>query len=548
MTAAVLAGLARRGAVRRMWGLDGTLFASGAASRAEAANRLGWLFAHRTMRPRIPEIAAFAEEVRAEGVTDVVLLGMGGSSLCAEVYAEVVGSADPRTPRLHVLDSTDPEAVAAVTEQVDLARTVFLMASKSGGTIETDVLERHFRGAVEQAGIPQPGHRFVAITDPGSPLVRRAEELSFRAIFENPADIGGRYSALSLFGLVPAALLGANLEGILASAAREAAANGAEIPPESAPGARLGALWAAAAQSGCDKLVIRASPRLSTFGAWAEQLIAESTGKDGRGVLPVVDEPGGSFAGCDRVWVDVLLRGDGPAASRIGPAPHDTVYVESPEGLGGLFMRFEIATAMCCVALGVNPFDQPDVAAAKAATDLVLKERASGIARPAAAPVSVPPGGFTVSAPGTPALAIAPSDALASFLVSAAPGDYVAILAYVARTPGRHAALQQIRADASRRSRCAATLGYGPRYLHSTGQLHKGGAPNGLFVVVTCDGDPARDAVVPGRPFTLGALFTAQAEGDLRTLTARGRRVLHVRLAQPASKSLAALRDALRGR
>jgi transaldolase/glucose-6-phosphate isomerase len=309
---------------------------------------------------------------------------------------------------------------------------------------------------------------------------------------------------------------------------------------------RLGALLGGLAFEGRDKMTLRASYGLASFGSWAEQLVAESTGKEGRGVVPVVEEPGGAHASRDRVYVDVVLRGDAPPASPLAPQAHDTIFVDDAYGLGGLFFRFELATATAGVVLGVNPFDEPNVAEAKAATNAVLAggsapqtvlDRATGTRLRAHAPAAV---AARLTQGGDAATWIR------DFAALAAPGDYVALLAYVARRPGRHALLQEIRASVSRRARAAATLGYGPRYLHSTGQLHKGGAANGLFVLLTHALEDGEDLAIPGKPFTFGRLLAAQAEGDLRTLAARGRRVLEVRLDRPVDEALVALRDALR--
>lgn len=533
LTAGAQDALAARAALRRIWARDGSLFGTNAAARASAANRLGWLDAHDLMRRRLPEIEAFAAQVRAEGFTDVVLCGMGGSSLCAEVLRDVV---EPRAGglRLRVLDSTDPEAIRNCEQGLDLAKTLVLVSSKSGGTLETDCLMRHFWAAHDGRGELHPGRFFVAITDPGSSLVAEAETRHFRAVFENPQDIGGRYSATSMFGLVPAALLGLDVARLLDSAARAAERNGADAEPHDAAGYQLGALMGALANAGADKLVLRASPRLTSFGAWAEQLVAESTGKEERGILPVVDEPHGCPQGADRLCVDLQLAGDGPPPA--GPRPEAVIVLGAPEELGSLFFQMEMATAVSGVVLGVNPFDEPNVAEAKAATNAVLDGKgAAPEVTTAKAPL------FEIRAPRTVA-----SPCPRTLLASLAPGDYVGILAYVARTDARHALLQEIRRRVAAASGASVTLGYGPRYLHSTGQLHKGGANSGVFLLLTQDPvDAAHDLPIPGKPYAFGRLFSAQAEGDFRTLVARGRRVLEVRLARPVVESLAAFRDGL---
>jgi hypothetical protein len=453
---------------------------------------------------------------------------MGGSSLCAEALRDVSGP-QPGGMRLQVLDSTSPEAIRALEASVDLAKTLILVSSKSGGTVETDCFLRHFWARHEARGEAAPGRFFVAVTDPGSGLLAEAEMRHFRARFENPADIGGRYAALSLFGLVPAALLGIDLRGLLDSAAAAARRNGPDADPHDAPGYQLGALCGALANAGEDKLTLRSSARLASFGAWAEQLLAESTGKDGKGLLPVVEEPPDSHQGADRIHVDLALVGD--ASPPAGPRPEAVVVLGMPEELGALFFQFEMATAVAGVVLGVNPFDEPNVAEAKAATNAVL---AGGGAAPSVQVWDAPL--FSLRVPPT-VNGKCPTD----LLDAAAPGDYVGVLAYLARTERRHALLQDLRAAMSRRAKAAATLGYGPRYLHSTGQLHKGGAANGIFFLVTTDQDAARDLPVPGRDLTFGRLFAAQAEGDFRTLVARGRRVIEFRLKGSVEEALAAL-------
>lgn len=562
LRAGAVASLLARDALHRIWSHDASLFATTPAARASVASRLGWLTAHERMTLRLGELKAFADSVRKDKFTDVILCGMGGSSLCAEVLRDVVAGAaeaaaaaaaegtgkKPRKPRglrLHVLDSTSPEAIRAVEGDVHLAKTLVLVASKSGGTLETDCMMRHFWARHEALGTAQPGRHFAAITDPGSSLFAEAQTRHFRAIFENASDIGGRYSATSFFGLVPAALLGLDLTRLLRSAEGAAKRNGWKADPNDATGFQLGALIGALANAGEDKLTLRTSPRLASFGAWAEQLIAESTGKEGKGILPVVDEPAGSFMGPDRACVDVQLVGD--AAPPAGPRPEAIVVLGAPEELGSLFFQFEMATAVAGITLGVNPFDEPNVAEAKAATNAVLTGGSAVFADG--------PGGdggaldlkigkaplFEIRAPAT-----VPSPCPLELLGSLRPGDYLGVLAYVSRTDARHALLQEIRRRMSVRASAAATLGYGPRYLHSTGQLHKGGAANGVFVLLTQDPAPADlDLPIPGKPYTFGGLFAAQAEGDLRTLVARGRRVIEIRLARPVEESLAALRDAL---
>ena len=511
-------------------------------------NRLGWVQAPEVFRHRLAEMYAFAESVRQDGIRDVVLCGMGGSSLAPEVLATVFG-ARVGFPRLIVLDSTDPEAIAAVEARIDLDKTLFVISSKSGTTIETDCLRRHFTARLAARGKRDAGRHLAAITDPGSQLGAIAESERWRGVFENPEDIGGRYAALSFFGLVPAALLGLDVERLVASAEREAAAcraNGDE-PCEALV---LGAMMGRLAREGTDKMTLRCSPGIAPFGMWVEQLVAESTGKAGLGVLPVVDEAASTRHSRDRFYVDLLLSQDGVRGPLTpSDAPQATFHVRHPYEIGALFYRFEMATAIASAVIGVEPFDQPNVAEAKEATSAVL----AGTAGP---PETVLASGapLSVSAPAEIAArlrvklagpATDPSAWLRALLALAAPGDYIGLLAYVARNASRTSILQEIRTAAGATTGGATTFGYGPCYLHSTGQFHKGGPDSGVFLLIEAP-PPAADLPIPGKPFTFGQLFHAQAEGDYRALARRGRRVLRVRLAGPTDAALAALREALR--
>jgi glucose-6-phosphate isomerase len=470
----------------RIWDRDHAVWKDDAT---EISNRLGWLTVAGAMRERVDELEAFADAAHADGLGTAVLLGMGGSSLAPEVLASTFGTADGRL-ELIVLDGTHPATVRRVTDELDLRATLFVVASKSGTTTETLSHLHHFWELVGE------GSRFVAITDPGTPLDALATERGFRAVFRNPDDIGGRYSALSLFGLVPGALVGAPLHELLDHAEAMAAACGPAIPAAENPAAALGAVLGELAVARRDKLTLVLSPEISSLGDWIEQLIAESTGKEGTGIVPVVGEELGDAGtyGDDRLFVAI---GEAAGLDRLDPQP--LVRLEH-QGLGAEFFRWELATAIAGWVLGINPFDQPNVQEAKDATKEIL----------AGGPTQDP--GF--------------DDPMAT-LKEVGPRDYVAMLAYLDPTSETADALQAIRMRIRDRYRVATTVGFGPRYLHSTGQLHKGGPNEGVFLQIV---DPRREADVPipGSDFSFGALIDAQALGDLRSLRSRGRRVARV--------------------
>ncbi|MGH2685317.1 MAG: glucose-6-phosphate isomerase [Actinomycetota bacterium] len=470
--------LAGRDAVGRLKQGDHTLWQD---DPTEVADRLGWLHSPDEMQAEIDDLQAFAESVAADGFEHAVLMGMGGSSLFPEVLFRTFGVADGRL-RLHVLDTTDPAAIARATTGLPLDHTLFIAASKSGTTIETTSQLAHFS---EQ--FPNSSH-FIAITDPGTALAELGEERGFRRVFENRPDIGGRYSALSYFGLVPGALLGVDLAGLLgrATAGRHRTETVATW---------LGAAMAAGVQQGRDKLTLVLPEEIGSFGLWLEQLIAESTGKRGTGIVPVADEPlgGGGVYGDDRLFV--AIGGDEEL-----PGPAVRLRYHTPIDLGRHVLLWEMATALAGAVLGINPFDQPNVAEAKAATATVLEE-------------------------GLPDVAEEPLEKL---LADVGPGDYLAIHAYV--DPGSDVVerLQRARVALRDRLKVATTLGIGPRFLHSTGQLHKGGPPTGVFVQVV--GDDHIDVPIPGQDYGFSTLKQAQAAGDLAALEAKGLRAARVSL------------------
>jgi transaldolase / glucose-6-phosphate isomerase len=515
--------------VGRVWRKDPALWPL--APPSDVAGRLGWLRAPEQGAARVDELRAFAEEAVADGIEQVVLLGMGGSSLAAEVIAGILPHAKSR-PELSVLDSTHPDAVRAYAERVRTDRTLFLVSSKSGTTLEPNAFFRFFW---ERAGkqAPKPGRQFVAITDPGTPLEQLASERGFRACFAAPADVGGRYSALTVFGLVPAALVGADLAGLLASARTMVARCADTAHPETNPGLRLAAALGELARGGRDKVVFLTSRSLRPFPSWAEQLVAESLGKLGRGIVPVVGTPtrGGLPRGEDVVFVHLAMDGetDRPLERELeereaAGAPVLRFGLASPLELGREFFRWEFAIALCGSVLEVDPFDQPDVEHAKE-----LARQAMG--RP----------GGKVRAAGDYGLhfgAQRPAE-VERWLASARPADYVAVQAFLAPDEATDAALARLASQLRARLGTVVTIGYGPRFLHSTGQLHKGGPPSGLFLQVV--DDPVQDLAVPELGLTFGEIVRAQASGDRGALEEKQRRLLVVNVGPRPRDGLARL-------
>ena len=488
-----LSRMANDDVVRRAWAGDHTLWKP---DPTEIEDRLGWLTVIDAMSEQLPDLRSFASEVTADGYTTAVLMGMGGSSLAPEVFSKTFGTAQGALT-LEVLDTTDPADIAAVDGQLDLDRTLFIVASKSGTTLET---LSHLAYFWER--IPDGAH-FIAITDPGTPLEATARERGFRRVFANPPEIGGRYSALSYFGLVPAALLGVDLEPLLARASEMQLACDECVPAPDNPGAWLGAVLGEGALAGRDQLTLLLPDALASLGTWIEQLIAESTGKEGRGILPVEGEPLGppGVYGDRRLFVAI---GHHDGLDALEAAGHPVVrlpYDGDPQQLGAEFFRWEFATAIAGHVLGINAFDQPNVQQAKDATARIL--------------------GGDEAVPDTLALS--------ELLDGVGAGDYVAIQAYVPRTAEFDARLQGARLKLRDRLRVPTTVGYGPRFLHSTGQLHKGGPDGGRFIQVI-DDDAVADLSIPGQPYTFGTLKRAQALGDLVSLLTLGRRVARVTL------------------
>jgi transaldolase / glucose-6-phosphate isomerase len=516
----------------RLWSKDPSLWSGDAQAQRGISNSLGWLEAPEKMEAALDELTAFAEEVRSEGFQYVVHMGMGGSSLAPLVFERVLGVGEQGIP-LKVLDTTDPATVLEIEGSIVLGDTLFIVASKSGTTAEPSAFGDYFYDRVRQIKGDTAGKNFVAITDPGSELAEQAEERGYRRTFLNFADVGGRYSALTYFGLVPAALLGADLRGLLSRARRMAEACGPAVQARDNPGVALGVAIGEMARQGRDKLTFLAPPGLETLGLWLEQLIAESTGKDGAGIIPVVAEPAldASAYGDDRLFVEFLLEGEaegesGRMASALREAGHPvlTIALGDRLDLGQEFFRWEIATAVAGAVLGINPFDQPNVQESKDNTNRLLRVVEQQGRLPAPQPAV---SGEHLTLYG-PASSSELSGALGEFLEQAQAGDYLAILAYLPEGPGTGERLQQIRAALLERFHCATTVGYGPRYLHSTGQLHKGGPDTGLFLLITGNND--EDAPLPGRSYGFGVFQHAQALGDMEALQEHGRRVVRVHL------------------
>ena len=515
----------------RLWSKDGTLWAaSGKASDALAA-WMGWLDLPAAMTDRIQELTHLRDDILRDGYRRAGVLGMGGSSLAPELFSRSFEAPPDQGAELRILDSTHPEAVRGFREWARSARTFFCVSSKSGTTTEPNA----YHAAMAEVA---PALDFLAITDPGTPLADLARAQEFRGIVEGPSDVGGRYSALSVFGLVPAALHGVDLGGLLERAM--AMADACRRPASRNPGLRLGAFMGEAARGGRDKLTILTSPRLAAFGDWVEQLIAESTGKAGTGIVPVVGEPPApaEVYAADRCFVFLALASEAdPALSRLAldlkrlGHPVEEIVLADAFDLGAEFVRWEVATAAAGIVLGIDPFDQPNVQESKDATKALLAAYAEQGALPASAPI-VAETGLSAYA-DVRVLGDAPvsvDGAVRQLLDLVGDGDYFAILAYVPKDPDLEARLQQVRRRVRDALGVATTLGFGPRFLHSTGQLHKGGPPSGVFLQITAE--PRKDLPIPGWEETFGTLIAAQALGDLQSLQRRDRRVLRLHLGE----------------
>ncbi len=514
----------------RLWQLDPSLWKDDPQVQEKIANRLGWLPVVEEMQAQRAELESFARDIRDEGYTYAVVLGMGGSSLAPDVFRHTYGS-EPGYPQLRVLDTTDSQTIQSVEQEIDLAKTLFIVSSKSGTTIEPNALYAYFWEKARAAvGDDQVGQHFIAITDPGTKLAQEGASRGFRRVWENRADIGGRYSALSYFGLVPAALIGANLEKMFDSASEMVRACGPDVTATENPGVWLGAVLGEAARAGRDKLTLVLSPGIRTYGFWLEQLIAESTGKEGVGILPVEGETlaGPEVYGNDRIFVHLDL--DAPEDVKydelldaLAQAGHPVVHLTltGPLDLGGEFLRWEIATAAAGAVLGINPFDEPNVQESKDNTGRLLDQYRSQGSLPEGQPALTE---AELQLYGVESASA--SEAFQRFFEQAGEGAYIAFMAYVPNTDEVNAGIHDTRMLARDGLRVATTVGYGPRFLHSTGQLHKGGKQNGIFVQITHE--DAVDLPIPGFDFSFNTLKRAQALGDFEAFTRRGRPAMRV--------------------
>jgi glucose-6-phosphate isomerase len=543
------------GKVRRLWHCDASLWTG-----ADEASWLGWLGITGQQLANRENLRRLAEEVKRDGFTDILLLGMGGSSLCPEVLEKTFGRI-AGYPQLRVLDSTDPAQIRAFESQVNLAKTLFIVSSKSGTTLEPNIYKQYFFGRVKQVvGAEKAGSRFIAITDPGSRMQQAADADRFRHIFYGDPSIGGRYSALSNFGIVPAALMGLDISKFLDRTEEMVEACASSVPAHENPGVILGIILGTAANNGRDKVTIVASPGISDLGAWLEQLLAESTGKQGHGIIPVDREDLASpdVYGNDRVFAYLRLESAPDAAqdskvAALEQAGHPVVRISLADvhDLGQEFFRWEIATAVAGSIIRINAFNQPDVEASKIATrDLTTAYEKTG-SLPAEKPV-FENGGIQLftDSKNADALTKAPGSGnslvgyLRAHLNRLAAGDYFALLGFIPMNAENEAALQEIRHAVRNKKRVATCLGFGPRFLHSTGQAYKGGPNSGVFLQITCD--DAADLPVPGQKYTFGVVKAAQARGDFQVLAERGRRALRVHLGKDVTSSLATLMTAVR--
>jgi len=539
--------------VSRLWSGDASLW-----SNADEADWLGWLNIAQQSLTQLDELQSFASDLVSSGIRQVVLLGMGGSSMAPEVLRETFGQ-QPNKPALLVLDSTDPAQINAVEKALDLEHTVFIVASKSGSTLEPNILMAYFfQRVVDAVGSEQAAAHFVAITDPGSSLEQRARKEGFRYIFHGVPSIGGRFSALSVFGVVPAAVIGVDCKRLLDNAQQMVTACTATVVEDN-PGVLLGCLLGVAAKNGCDKLTLVASPRLASMGAWLEQLIAESTGKQGKGVLPLDGEPVGLPAvyGDDRVFVYLCMPGAADAAQdaaieQLQQAGQPVIRIEVTDvySLGEEFFRWEIATAVIGSLLQVNPFDQPDVEASKIKTRKLMGAFETDPTLPVEVPLAED-GQLVLFADARNAADLGElcgeqatvSAYLQAHLSRIKAGDYIAFLAWIERNEAHTRAIQTMRSRLRDNKKVATCLGFGPRFLHSTGQYYKGGPNNGVFLQLSCDA--VHDLPVPFERYSFAMAEAAQGRGDFEVLAERGRRALRIHLGRDVEAGLQRLGELL---
>jgi transaldolase/glucose-6-phosphate isomerase len=538
------------GKVRRLWAADASLW-----TEMDEANWLGWLQIVDKQLKGVAHLQDFADDVKRSGFTDVLLLGMGGSSLGPEVLGETFS--EPGFPKLHVLDSTDPAQISQFEARIDSARTLFLVSSKSGSTLEPNIFKQYFYERARQAvGAKEAPNRFVAITDPGSSLEKIALTEGFRGVFHGLPSIGGRYSVLSDFGMVPAAAIGIDPRVFLESTAEMVRSCAASAPPLENPGVILGAILGTCQRRGRDKVTILASPGIADFGAWLEQLLAESTGKLGKGIVPVDGEPLGAPAvyGNDRLFAYLRLAADrdadqerGVAALEAAGQPVVRITVHDRMQLGQEFFRWEMATAAAGSIIGINPFDQPDVEAAKVKTrDLTDAYEKTG--ELPAERAFFEGDGIKLFADPRNEAALKPQAASLTAALKAhfgriGQGDYAGLLAYIERSPAHIDVVRRIRCAIRDRTKAATCVGFGPRFQHSTGQAYKGGPNSGVFLQITCD--DAADLAVPGQSYSFGIVKAAQARGDYDVLAERGRRALRAHITGDLDAGLATLSRAI---
>jgi transaldolase / glucose-6-phosphate isomerase len=540
--------------VKRLWAHDASLW-----TNKDEGNWLGWLGIVDEQIAHNADFKKIADEIHAAGFTHLVLLGMGGSSLCVEVFGKTFGKKDGY-PQVHILDSTDPAQIRTLESKIDIAKTIFIVASKSGTTLEPNIFEQYFYEKVKQSvGAAEAGKRFIATTDPGSQMQKVAESHGFRHIFYGVPSIGGRYSALSNFGMIPAAIQGVDVPKFLDRAEEMVRACASAVPADENPGAILGAILGTLQKSGRDKVTLFASPGISDLGAWLEQLLAESTGKEGKGLIPVDRESIGApdVYGKDRVFVYMRLEDGADAKQDAGIAtlekagqPVVRIQVANNYELGQEFFRWEIATAVAGSIIGINAFNQPDVEASKIETRKLTDEYEKSGSLPQETPFFEEKGVKLYSDDKNAAAlkqAAGKEATLTAYLRAHVnrlkAGDYFAVLGYVERNEQNRTELQSIREAVRDKKHVATCLGFGPRFLHSTGQAYKGGPNSGVFLQITCD--DADDLPVPGKKYTFGIVKAAQARGDFNVLTERGRRALRVHLTGDLTAGLKTLQQAV---
>lgn len=552
---AVTADWQKGGRIQRLWRRDASLWTG-----SDESDWLGWLDIVEEQIAQQAQLAKVAAEIKSASFRHILLLGMGGSSLCPEVLRMTFGKIEG-FPELHVLDSTDPAQIKAFENQIDIAKTLFIVSSKSGTTLEPNIFKQYFFERTKQVvGADKAGSHFIAITDPGSKMQQVAENDHFRHVFFGRASIGGRYSALSNFGMVPAAVMGVDVKRFLDHAEEMVRGCAPSVPLEENSGATLGIILGTAARNGRDKVTIITSPGISDLGAWLEQLLAESTGKQGHGIIPVDKEEIGSpqVYGNDRVFAYVRLEsapdgGQDAQVAALEKAGQPVIRIAMPEiyDLGAEFFRWEIATAVAGSIIGINAFNQPDVEASKVATRNLTSQYEKTGSLPAEKPV-LEENGISLFTDEKNAAELAKAAGnnkslggyLKAHLGRIKAGDYFAVLGYIQMNAEHEKALQTVRHSVRDAKRVATCLGFGPRFLHSTGQAYKGGPNSGVFLQITCD--DAIELPVPGQKYTFGIVKAAQARGDFQVLAERGRRALRVHLGRNLGAALATLQGAVK--